>query len=326
MRSWSSCSTSQLLSSRFNATAERRLSPWCLRPSSAAGAVASDCVPVPGQFEQDPFSSDACVDLARTSTLRTAEILLDQMRGALRTALISLQFLIDTEPGRAIAELETLIGRARVGGRLVGGWRVAIAGRPNVGKSRLFNTLVGFSRAIVDPTPGTTRDVVSFMTAFDGWPVKLTDTAGLRTSSDPVEIMGMERARREHLRADAVVLVLDRSCRLEAADHDLIAANPGALIVANKSDLPPAWPVISPALPSAPAVRVSALTGSGIEQLIDAIVAKIVPDPPPPGAAVPFRADQRDRLDAVHKCLSTGNTARARQMLDQMINLNNEIA
>ncbi len=82
------------------------------------------------------------------------------------------------EPDRAVAEIEALVRHSHVGLRLLNGWRVVIAGRPNVGKSRLFNALAGFARAIVDPTPGTTRDVVSFKTSFAGWPIELVDTAG----------------------------------------------------------------------------------------------------------------------------------------------------
>ena len=88
--------------------------------------------------------------------------------------------LADDDPRRAIDELEILIKRSEVGLRLVSGWRVVLAGRPNVGKSRLLNALAGYDRAIVDPTPGTTRDVVTIRTALDGWSVELSDTAGLR--------------------------------------------------------------------------------------------------------------------------------------------------
>ena len=116
-----------------------------------------------------------------------------------------------------------------------------IGGRPNVGKSRLLNALAGFPRAIVDPAPGTTRDVVRYPTSFGGWPVELADTAGLRGTDDLVESLGIERSRREQHQADLVLLVLDRSEPLQAIDRELIATTQGALLVANKSDLPPAW-------------------------------------------------------------------------------------
>ena len=110
---------------------------------------------------------------------------------------------------------------------------MVIAGRPNVGKSRLFNALVGFARAIVDPTAGTTRDVVSHKAAFKGWPVELADTAGLRESFDPLESIGIERSRREQQQADLVVLVLDRSVPLQPIDRELIVANPAAIAIRN---------------------------------------------------------------------------------------------
>src|SRR5206468_12815742 len=117
--------------------------------------------------------------------------------------------------------LDRVIRRAAVGLRLISGWKVVIAGRPNVGKSRLFNAMAGFARAIVDPTPGVTRDVVTFRTAFGGWPVELADTAGLRATEDAIESMGIARSRREQVDADLVLLVLDRSELLQPTDHEL---------------------------------------------------------------------------------------------------------
>ena len=201
----------------------------------------------------------------------TAEILLDQAQGALRGELVRLGDSIADEPDRALAELETLIGRARVGLRLLDGWRVVIAGRPNVGKSRLFNALVGFARAIVDPTPGTTRDVVSVNAVFGGWPVDLADTAGLREAFDPVESIGIERSRREQEQADLILLVLDRSLPLQSIDRELIAANSEAILAVNKSDLPPAWHVGDLSLQSRAIVTVSAETGDGLAALIETI-------------------------------------------------------
>ena len=83
-------------------------------------------------------------------------------------------------PARPSRGWRPCVAARSVGLRLVSGWRVVLAGRPNVGKSRLLNALAGYERAIVDPTPGTTRDVVTVRTALDGWPVELADTAGLR--------------------------------------------------------------------------------------------------------------------------------------------------
>ncbi len=101
-----------------------------------------------------------------------------------------------------------------------------LAGRPNVGKSRLLNALAGYDRAIVDPTPGTTRDVVTVPAAFDGWPVELADTAGLRSSLDPIEAEGVALARARQRGADLVVVVLDRSEPLERARPRRLARPP----------------------------------------------------------------------------------------------------
>jgi tRNA modification GTPase len=161
--------------------------------------------------------------------------LLDQANGALDHELQLIHASMD------MARLDDLIARGRVGTRLLEGWRVVLAGRPNVGKSRLLNALVGFDRAIVDPTPGTTRDIVTSTTAFDGWPVELGDTAGLRAARDAIEAEGVERALASQRAADLILLVLDRSEPLTDQDRSLIAEYPAALIVANKVDLPSAW-------------------------------------------------------------------------------------
>ena len=165
-------------------------------------------------------------DLPRAPTVQTAEILLDQAQGALRAEIARLADLVETDARGGLAGLDALIERGRLGLRLLCGWKVVIAGRPNVGKSRLLNALCGFHRAIVDGVPGTTRDVVAFQTAFGGWPVELADTAGLRATADAIEQLGMERTRQELGAADLVVLVLDRS---ESSAADRSATDGGRL-------------------------------------------------------------------------------------------------
>ena len=138
--------------------------------------------------------------------------------------------------------------------------------------------------------PASTRDVVTVRTAFGGWPVELADTAGIRRTEDPLESLGIARSRREQQSADLVLLVLDRSEPLQPIDHDLIEANPGALLVVNKSDLPPAWDheVARRILGLA---KVSAERGEGLEELIATVVRRLVPDPPDPGSGpLPHRS------------------------------------
>jgi tRNA modification GTPase len=233
--------------------------------------------------------AEAAEDLARAPTVRTAEILLEQSQGALEAELAGIARAIDRQSPDAAERLDRLIERAPIGLRLVDGWRVVIVGRPNVGKSRLLNALAGYQRAIVDPTPGTTRDAVTVAAALDGWPVVLVDTAGQRPTDDPIERAGIDQATRQHAGADLVLKVLDRSEPLTDGDRALLAAPGPALVVASKADLPPAWQpeVLGPEV--AGVVTVSAEREAGLDELIAAIVAAVVPHPPEPGAGVPFR-------------------------------------
>jgi tRNA modification GTPase len=285
----------------------------------SAGATVADAAQTAEQLAVDAIARDALADLTRAPTVTTAEILLNQAQGALRTELARLAQVIADSSERGLAEIETLLARAEIGLRLLDGWRVVIAGRPNVGKSRLFNALVGFGRAIVDPTAGTTRDVVSQKVAFAGWPVELADTAGLRESSDPVESLGIERSRREQQQADLVVLVLDRSVPLELSDRELIATNPTAILAANKSDLPAAWLANDLAFASRVIVTVSGEKGDGLSDLIALIGERLVPERPPAGGAVPFRTEQVDRLRRIRVgLLSSDRTGAARQVAEMI--------
>ena len=117
------------------------------------------------------------------------------------------------------------------------GLRVALIGRPNVGKSSLLNALLGEEKAIVTPIPGTTRDLVEGELLLSGIRVLLTDTAGLRDTDDPVEKIGVDRSRQARDRADLVLLVLDGSEQLTDEDRRLLASGPDAVLL-NKADLP----------------------------------------------------------------------------------------
>src|SRR5206468_2220750 len=110
-------------------------------------------------------------------------------------------------------------------------------GAPNVGKSSLVNALAGYQRSIVAPTPGTTRDVVATTLAIDGWPVELSDTAGLHGEGEQLERAGMARARAAAAAADLCVWVLDGSAAPVWLGPEITAP----LTVINKIDLPPAW-------------------------------------------------------------------------------------
>ena len=145
----------------------------------------------------------------------------------------------------AARELARLSATYRTGRLLAGGCRVAILGRPNAGKSTLFNALAGSARAIVTEIPGTTRDALEALVDLRGIPVTVVDTAGLRDSQDPVEKIGVARAREEAERADAVLYVFDASEGFSAEDAGAFAALAGRprVLVANKSDRDPGGPV-----------------------------------------------------------------------------------
>ena len=121
------------------------------------------------------------------------------------------------------------------------GLTLAIVGRPNVGKSSLFNRLVEHERAIVTATPGTTRDLVTETVALGGIPIKLIDTAGIRHSTDEAESIGIRKSYEALSEADLVLVVLDSTREISREDRELLEASSKrrALIVANKSDLAP---------------------------------------------------------------------------------------
>jgi len=264
------------------------------------------------QHYDDPITADAHLALADARTERTAAILLDQYRGALRQAVTAIQQAIgDHDAARAGRQLETLLARARLGRHLSEPWRVVLAGQPNVGKSSLINALVGYPRAIVHHTPGTTCDVVTATTAVDGWPVELSDTAGLQETRHPVEGAGVERARAQLATADLVVLVFDINRPWTKSDDKLMASWPSAVVVHNKCDLAVAPGRRPWGLPT------SALRGDGVDQLVSLLADRLVPDPPRPGAAVPFTSDQVAQLESAAEAVSRGDFLLATSVLAQ---------
>ena len=164
------------------------------------------------QTLETPIQSAAMAALAEARTARTAAILLDQYHGALGRAIESIrQSLSRGDIQRTRDETGRLLGRADLGRHLTRPWQVVLTGPPNTGKSSLLNALVGYTRAIVDPAAGTTRDVVTATTALDGWPVEFSDTAGIRVTDIPLEQAGIGLAEERVANADLVVHVLDAS-------------------------------------------------------------------------------------------------------------------
>ena len=151
------------------------------------------------------------------------------------------------------------------------GLTLAIVGRPNVGKSSLFNRLLEQDRAIVTEIPGTTRDLISETASIGGIPVKLFDTAGIRVTNERVESLGIERSLQAMADADLALVVIDASQPESAEDESLIARAAGRpLVVANKCDL-----AVARTSPST--LPVSALTGQGIAELREAILEAVAP-------------------------------------------------
>jgi tRNA modification GTPase len=172
-----------------------------------------------------------------------------------------------------LAAVDTLIASFAYGKLVREGFTLAIAGRPNVGKSSLFNRLLERDRAIVTDIPGTTRDTVSETASLEGIPVRFVDTAGIREGQDVVEKLGIERSYQAMADADLALVVVDLSVPLADEDRRLIEKAQGqgrSLIVGNKCDLP-AKAEVAGALP------VSALTGAGIAELRRAAVDALAP-------------------------------------------------
>jgi tRNA modification GTPase len=266
--------------------------------------------------------------LAQATTRRTAALLLQQRQGALKHVINSIQAALKVNNADAArSALTALIERSVLGLHLTQPWQVAIAGRPNVGKSSLINALVGYQRAIVFDQPGTTRDVLSADTAIDGWPVRLTDAAGIRTTNDPLEEEGVSRAREQLARADLVLWVLDATAIGELSEVYGIAERELAdeagqshrqihpLVILNKIDLLASPPIAA----YADVVPTSALTRLGIESLLRAIAQRLAPTPTQPGDALPFTPRQVDLLRLALAAVDHANLAKTRHWLNSLI-------
>jgi tRNA modification GTPase len=167
-------------------------------------------------------------------------------------------------------DLEQLASTFRAGKLFKDGLRITLAGRPNAGKSSIFNRLLSSNRAIVTDIPGTTRDTITELISVSDVPIALTDTAGLRSAIDSIERLGIERTHRSIVDADLTILVLDGTQNISDEETSLLnnTRNNKFLIVLNKSDLPDFIPSATRQVVfDAPVLEVSAKTGAGIELL-----------------------------------------------------------
>ena len=185
-----------------------------------------------------------------------------------------------------VERLEDVLGelRARCDERsarvLREGASIVLAGRPNVGKSSLMNALLDQERAIVTEIPGTTRDVLTERITLGGVVAELSDTAGRRSTDDPIERIGVDRALRAAESADVVLIVLDAAEALDASDVELLQkADDRAVICLNKSDLAPVlFAQDIRKHTGAKILEISAQTGQGIEALIAELTRRVAPD------------------------------------------------
>jgi tRNA modification GTPase len=278
-----------------------------LRQCCSAGARLAE----PGEFTQRAFlagkmdltQAEAIDDLIGSSTIEQARVAARQMGGALARVVVPLKteligLIAAMEAGIDFAEddidvmaAETIagkienvrapleeLGRSFAFGRIVrDGFTLAIVGRPNAGKSSLFNRLVERERAIVTASPGTTRDLVTERVSIEGIPVELVDTAGLREAADEAERMGIVKSHEAMADADVVLLVVDGVAGLVEEDRRVVERYP-AIVAWNKSDLVADGARGSGNEVGRALVRTSAVTGEGIVDLKRAIVRAVARD------------------------------------------------
>jgi tRNA modification GTPase len=274
--------------------------------SMSAGARLAE----PGEFtfraylhgRIDLVQAEAVQDLVAAVTPLQARAAFDQLEGTLTTRIreidaelfdlaarleASLDFpdegyhFVDAASAAreilaVVESIEALLADAGRGRLVREGAQVAIVGRPNSGKSSLFNRLAGAARAIVTDIPGTTRDLVTEVVDVDGIAVTLVDTAGLRaTAADAVEEEGIARAHAARHVADLTVVVLDGSQPPGPDDREIVSVtgNRPRVVVANKADLEPAW--AAAAFPGVGILPVSAKTGAGIDALRAALTTEL---------------------------------------------------
>ena len=198
-------------------------------------------------------------------------------------------------------DLKNLGASYSAGHLLHDGVKVAITGRPNVGKSSLFNRLVARDRAIVTDVPGTTRDTLTESVDIGGIPMVLTDTAGLRSTVDDVETLGIVRAEQAMSDADLILLVLDGSVPIDSEDRDLISRTSGVrrLLVVNKCDV---LGFSNRDLDGASdGIKISATTGEGIEQLRAMMLAEFNAPGLDSGGLLITNARHHDLLSRAHQ-------------------------
>jgi tRNA modification GTPase len=248
----------------------------------------------------DLVQAEAVADLVDAVTPLQARAAMDQLEGTLTTAIgrmdaalfdlaarleASLDFPEEgfhfvtrddarVDIARIHRELVTLAREGRAGRVLREGRLVVIVGRPNAGKSSLFNALAGAARAIVTAVPGTTRDVLTERVDVGGIPVTLVDTAGLRDATDAIEVEGVERAYQARRVAALTIVVVDGNQLIAEADRRIVAESPAPrIVVSSKTDLPHAWTAAE--LKGEDVIELSVKTGAGLNVLREHMVGAL---------------------------------------------------
>jgi tRNA modification GTPase len=206
----------------------------------------------------------------------------------------------------AKAEVERLLSQFDAGRAIREGVNTVIAGRPNVGKSTLMNLLSGCERSIVTEYAGTTRDVVEDTVIFGDIPLHLADTAGIRFTDDPVERIGVSRAREKVKAAQLVFAVFDSSQKLNEEDKELISVieDSPAIAVINKSDLPTLIDNKYINENFKHVVYISALSGEGLQELKDNVAELMQTAQLNPADGILFTERQRDAARNAGECIT----------------------
>ena len=332
-------------------------SPVVLRRIVEAATVAGARLAEPGEFTFRAFlggridlvQAEAIHDLVTAVTPRQARVAFDQLEGTATAAIGAIeQVLFDLvarleasldfpeegyhfvdaraaglEAGSLADRVRGLIDASRRGRLIREGCQVTVAGKPNVGKSSLFNALCGVQRTIVSDAAGTTRDMVTETVHLEGIPVTLVDTAGIRSTTDTVEAEGVNRARGAVEVATAVVVLLDRSRVLDDDDRLLLGETAGRprLVVVNKRDLPAAW---SPSEQAVAGnwnymVETCLIDGSSVDAIRGALLRVLEAEAPDRDTPAISNARHIGLLAVAEAALRRASTAAARGATEELL-------
>jgi tRNA modification GTPase len=332
-------------------------SPVVLRQVVEQALAAGARLAEPGEFTMRAFlngridltQAEAVRDLIASRTLYQAKVAAQQLEGALshrlqpvKQMLVELIAMLEAgidfaEDDVAVMPAEQILSRVAevrepltelaksfAYGKFVHeGLTLAIVGRPNVGKSSLFNRLVERERAIVTATPGTTRDLVTETVSLGGIPVRLIDTAGIRQALDEAESIGVRKSMEALADADLVLVVLDASEPSDQTDRELLEQVAGrtAFAVLNKCDLASGGVADDDlaADSGVPAVRTSALNGEGIAELRQQILHHVHGDGPPQESGMLTNLRQQEQVTRTLAALDAAATSARANTPHEMI-------